>query len=115
MQAILKFLSIISPEPSSAKRYAAARGVPFPPTRMIRPTTLVFWNSLKGGVDEYSRAMQNLTRSNVSENAIVTIITRLLMAQVCNAAVAHRLVKSRQTSVLPPTLVESCAPSSRSN
>lgn len=43
---------------------------PLPPARMIRPTALVYWNALKGGVDEFSRTMKTLSRCNVSETPL---------------------------------------------
>jgi hypothetical protein len=74
---------------------------PLPPARMIRPTILVFWNALKGGVDEYSRSMQAFSRSNVSENPGVSVIGRILMSQAANAAVIHRLALARCNQKLP--------------
>ncbi|CAN8067640.1 unnamed protein product [Agarophyton chilense] len=68
---------------------------------MIRPTAFVYWNYLKGGVDEFSRAMTSLCYTNVGENPIVSIIGRLLCAQVNNAAVVHRLCLARQKGHLP--------------
>lgn len=76
-------------------------GKPIPPSRMIRLTTAVYWNNLKGGVDVISRYLKTLARSNVSENPVVSIISRLLSMPVNNAAVAYRLFKARNSNVLP--------------
>ena len=70
------------------KELSLTRG-PLPPARMIRPSGLVFWNLVKGGVDEFSRALKSLCYHNSSENPIVSILGRLLCAQVSNAAIVH--------------------------
>ncbi|CAN8067665.1 unnamed protein product [Agarophyton chilense] len=72
-----------------------------PPAQMIHPTAFVYWNYLKGGVDEFSRAMTSLCYTNVDENPIVSNIGRLLCPQVNNAAVVHRLCLARQKRHLP--------------
>lgn len=68
---------------------------------MIRPAAIVYWNYLKGPVDEFGRAMRNLFYTNVGENMIVSIIGRLLYAQLNNSAGVHRLSLSRQKEKLP--------------
>lgn len=76
------------------------RGAPFPPTRMIRPRSIVFRNALKGGVDEYSAAMKSFTRQHSSEHPVVTIVTRMILGQVCNAAIVYRLLIAQQQSLI---------------
>ena len=78
-----------------------ARGSPIPPCRMIRLTPAVFWNNMKGGVDVISRYLKTLARTNISENPVTSIIARLLIMQVCNAAVVYRLSLARQKKILP--------------
>eukprot|EP00178_Gracilaria_changii_P016681 TRINITY_DN479_c3_g1_i11.p1 TRINITY_DN479_c3_g1~~TRINITY_DN479_c3_g1_i11.p1 ORF type:complete len:1373 (+),score=138.00 TRINITY_DN479_c3_g1_i11:3191-7309(+) len=82
------------------KQLANDKG-PLPPSRMIRPSALVFWNLLKGGVDEFSRNMKQMCYTNSSENPIVSVIGRLLCSQVANAGVVYRMVKARLSGMLP--------------
>ena len=49
---------------------------PLPLSRMIRPIFLVYRNALKGGVDEFSRALTTLAYTNTSAHPIVRIIGR---------------------------------------
>ncbi|CDF34053.1 unnamed protein product [Chondrus crispus] len=79
-------------------------GRPMPPARMIRLTPAVFWNHLKGGVDVISRYLKTLARSNISENPVTSIIARLLVMQVNNAALCFRLFKARELGKLPATI-----------
>ena len=83
------------------------RGMPLPPARMIRPTLLFYWNSLRGGMDENSRAMTSLTKTNTSENPIVSVIGRILRSQVNNAAIENRLAVARSKGLLPSCYVAS--------
>lgn len=82
-------------------------GHPIPPTNMIRPKPLVFWNAVKGGVDEYSRAMTRITRTNVSENPLVSVIGRLLASQLNNAAVVYRMFLAKQSFIISDLIDES--------
>lgn len=68
---------------------------------MIRLTLNVYWNNLKGGIDVISNYMRTISRTNVSENPIVSIVGRLLSTQVNNAAVAYRLSIARRQGNLP--------------
>ena len=68
---------------------------------MIRPSGLVFWNLLKGRVDEFSRALKSLCYTNSPENPIVSVLGRLLIAQVNNAAVVHRFALAKTRGRLP--------------
>ncbi|CAN8073937.1 unnamed protein product [Agarophyton chilense] len=77
-----------------------------PPARMIRPTAFVYCNYLKGGVNEFSRAMTSLCYKNSGENPIVSIIGRFLCAQVNNAAVVHCLSVARRKGRLPDQFEE---------
>ena len=63
-----------------------------------------------GGVDEYSRALKSLTKTNTSENPIVSLIGRILCSQVNNAAIAHLLGVARRKE-----LFRSCYVSSNTN
>lgn len=54
---------------------------PIPLSRMIRLTPTVYWNHLRGGVDVISRYMKALTRSNISENPVVSITARLCLCR----------------------------------
>lgn len=74
---------------------------PLPPAKMIRPAALVFWNHLKGGTDEFSRALKSLTYTNTAANPIVSAIGQLLCSQVNNAAVAYRLSCAKSKGYLP--------------
>lgn len=74
---------------------------PLSPSFMIGPQLLVYWNTLKGGVDEFSRALKTLAYINTSENPIVSIIGRLTSSQVGNAAIAYRCFIARKCGVLP--------------
>ena len=60
------------------KKLVRDKGMPLHPARMIRPTLLVYWNYLKGGMHEYSRAMMSLIKNNTSANPIVSIIGGIL-------------------------------------
>ena len=93
---------------SQAYKALVHRNGPLPPSRMIRPLLLVYWNTLKGGVDEFSRALKTLAYTNTSENPIVSIIGRLISSQVGNAAIAHRFFIARKRGVLPPLNHEWC-------
>ena len=93
---------------SQAYRNLVQKNGPLPPSRMIRPTLLVYWNTLKGGVDEFSRALKTLAYTNTSENPIVSIVGRLISSQVGNAAIAHRLSIARKREVLPDMNHERC-------
>ena len=73
---------------------------PQPPARMIRPTALIHWNVVKGGVDEFSRALKTLAYTNNSENPIVSVIGRLLCSQVHNMAVVIRLSIAKRKGYL---------------
>ena len=73
---------------------------PLPPSRMVRPTLLVYWNALKGGVDEFSWALKSLAYTNSSENPIVGVIGRPICGQVCNAAIVHRIAIARTKGYL---------------
>lgn len=84
----------------SLHRSINIRRSPFPPTRMLRPRSLVFWNALKGGVDEYSGAMKRFIHQNSAEHPVVTIVTRMIMPQICNAAISYRLIQARKRSLL---------------
>ena len=68
---------------------------------MIRPSALVYWNYLKGWVEEFSRALKSLCYTNSSENPIVSVLGRWLAAQVNNAALAHRLSIGKRRGLLP--------------
>ena len=82
------------------KRLASTVG-PLPPAIMIRPSGLVFWNLLKGGVDEFSRALKSLCYTNASENPIESVLGRLLIAQVNHSAVVHRFALAKRRGLLP--------------
>ena len=73
---------------------------PAPPAKMLRPKSLVYWNAVKGGVDEYSSRMAILTHTNSSENPITSVVARLICAQAYNAALAFRLFKARSMGML---------------
>jgi B-box zinc finger len=81
---------------SSAVKYG-----PLPPARMIRPTILVAWNALKGGVDEYSRIMKHFCRANAAEPPTVTVLGRIIMTQAANSAILYRLSLARARGKLP--------------
>ena len=83
------------------------RSMPLPPARMIRPMLVVYWNSLKVGVDEYSRAMKSLIKTITSENPIVNVFGRILCSQVNNAAIVRRLAVARSKGPLPSCYVAS--------
>ena len=68
-----------------------------PSARIIRPKILVMWNAVKGGVDEYSRALRTFAMTNVSENPLVSIIGRMLSTQIPNAALVYRLWVAKET------------------
>lgn len=74
---------------------------PIRPAQMIRPTSLVYWNYLKGAADEFSRVLQSLAYTNHSENPIVSIIGRLICAQINSAAIVHRLSVAKAKDLLP--------------
>lgn len=74
---------------------------PLPPARMIRPTSLVFWNTLKGGVDVFSRTMMTFARKNSSEHPIARLVARQLSAQVANAGLVYRLILAVQKKKIP--------------
>ena len=80
------------------------RKSPLPPARMIRPTILVYWNALKGGVDEYSRAMKTFSRNNACENPIVSVIGRLIFGQINNSGVLQRIVLARAKNRILPNI-----------
>ena len=52
-------------------------------------------------MDEFSRALKSLCYTNSSENPIVSVLGRLLVAQVNNAALAHRLSIAKRRGLLP--------------
>ena len=81
-------------------RLIQKRGLPLPPSRMIRLTPAVFWNQVKGGVDVVSRILKTLSRTNTSENPVVSIIARLLTMQVNNGAVMYRLSVAEHKGIL---------------
>lgn len=62
---------------------------PLPPSRIIRPKILVYWNTLKGGVEEFSRALKTLACTNASEIPIVRIIGRVICSQVGKAIISY--------------------------
>ena len=76
------------------------RGKPLPPARMTRPTALVWWNATKGGVDEFSRAMNCLARNNLSENPLVSALARNICGKVNNVGVVHRPAVAREKGKL---------------
>lgn len=63
---------------------------------MIRPTSIVYWNSIKGGGGVISRNMTTFSTSNASAHPISTIIARLLAVQYSNAASTYRLALALQ-------------------
>lgn len=67
------------------------RFVPLPSAGIIWPTVFVYWNALKRGVDECSRAPSILLYTNVAENPIFSVIRRLICAQIYPTAILHRL------------------------
>lgn len=77
----------------------------FPPARMIRPTSFVFCNSIKGGVDEFSRAMKSFARTNTAEIHIVSVIKRMATRQVADSGFVHPilLAKSLRKWLIPST------------
>ena len=77
-----------------------SRGLPLPPSRMVRLTPAVYWNHVKGGVDIVSRILKTLARTNISENPVVSIIARLLTMQVNNGAVIYRLNEAQIRGIL---------------
>ena len=79
---------------------------PLPPSRMIKPIFLLYWSALKGGVDEFSRALTTLAYTNTSEHPIASIIRLLFCAQVAIAAIVHRLGIPRDEEKLPPVMTE---------
>ena len=85
---------------TSIKKHVIQTGLPITPARMVRPSVLVFWNAVKGGVDEYSRNMTHLTHHNVSQNPLTTVVLRLLMSQIHNAAVAYKLCLASLSGVV---------------
>lgn len=58
---------------------------------MIRTTIVAYWNHVKGGVDEFSRTLKVLSYQKKSGNPIDNVFSRLICAQINNAAVVYRL------------------------
>ena len=76
-------------------------GSPLPPCRQLRPTALIFWNALKGGVDAFSRNLRTLDFSASKVSPVVSVVKRLLAAQVNNAGIIHRIVIALNDNTLP--------------
>ena len=68
-----------------------SKGAPLPPCRQLRPTALVFWNALKGGVDAFSKNLKTLDYSASKVSPVVSVVKRMLSAQVNNAGTVHRI------------------------
>ena len=82
------------------------RKIPLPPARMIRPTVLIYWNALKGRVDEYSRAMKTLSRNNACEKPILSVIKRLICEHINNSGVLNRISLPRANNRLVSNIGE---------
>lgn len=76
-------------------------GRPLPPCRMLRSTSLVSWNVLKGGVDEFSRYMDAFAPVNRGESPFTSVLGRILSAQVNNSFLVHRIGLASAQGVLP--------------
>lgn len=74
---------------------------PCPPARMIRPSALVFWNSIKSGIDVYSSLMISFARTNVSEDPLASIIARLLFTLISNSANVYRSLLAASKRKIP--------------
>ena len=85
---------------SKAYKCLATNRGPLPLARMIRPTSVIYWNHVKGGVDEFSRTLKVLSYQNTSENPIVSVLGRLICAQINNAAVVYRLSVAKGRGLL---------------
>ena len=81
------------------KRLAIQNGA-IPPARMIRPSALLDLNYLKGRVKEFNRALKSLCYTSSSENLIIGVLGRLLVAQVNNAALMLGLSISKRRGLL---------------
>ena len=79
---------------------------PLTPTRMIRPNALVTLNAVKGGTEEYSRALLDLMTDVVRIHPLVFVLLRMVMTQTLNVALAYRMCKLLQRDQAPSRLQE---------
>jgi hypothetical protein len=70
-------------------------GQPLPPGRHLLPSLIAMWNRIKGGVDVFSRVLENCKAVHGGSNPTATIWRRLIMALVYNAHQTRALVKVR--------------------
>lgn len=68
-----------------------ARGSPFPSAHRILPWIVVYWNLMKGGVDEFSRTFKNVQASFQSLSPNARVVIRTILTQVYNAHHIRRL------------------------
>ena len=76
-------------------------GKPLPILRHIRPRIIVYWNSVKGGIDEYSRELAELKVKIVNVSPVVTYVLRFVLSLHYNAFLVLRLLKARELGIIP--------------
>ena len=69
------------------------RGHAFPPVYRILPKIVVFWNFIKGGVDEYSRTLKKWKPNFNSMHPYAFLWIRLIMSLTSNCHLIFRLFK----------------------
>ena len=77
------------------------RSSPFPPYRQLRPTALIYWIALKGGVDAFSRNLKTLDYSASKASPVVSVVKRMLLAKLNNSGLVHRVELSLNQGDVP--------------
>ena len=68
---------------------------------MLRSPALVFWNSLKGGVDVYSRNLKKLDYSEARVSPVVSVVKRIMSSQTNNASTIYFFNQAVQKGIIP--------------
>lgn len=97
MQSLRSYLNLRA----AIRRKVGVFNRPIPPAQMIRPTFVIFWNAVKGGVDVYSRTLVSFAKQNASAHPISAVVGRLLCMQMANAAVVYRLLLAAKKNKVP--------------
>ena len=79
-----------------ASRMIQRHGAPLPTAKAIVPSMVAFWNTVKGGVDVYSRFLKNIKVSNARLSPTEYINLRMVNTLILNAFHCTQLLSSEQ-------------------
>lgn len=77
----------------SAHRHVAETGTPLEETAQIKPRAALMWNAVKGGTDEFSRALSDLKVEIVGSRPFCKYVLRYALTQIYNSFLCYRLLK----------------------